>query len=55
MGKKTDALDYAKKTISMDFGNFTSWHVLGIVNAFAKDWDAAQAAYKQALKIDGRN
>ena len=55
MGKIAEGIEQAKKAIAMEFGNSNSWHVLGAVHAFGFDWSAAEAAYKQAVKLNGRN
>ena len=45
MGKKTEALELSKKTLLVEFGNFTAWHVYGLVQKACKDYEGARAAY----------
>ena len=50
IGRTEEAIGSIKKTLFKNFTNFTCWHVFGIVNKKAKDYDQAKKAYQNALK-----
>ena len=53
--RKTEAYDLVKKALFKNMGNFTCWHVYGILNRGHKKFDDARKAYIMALKADETN
>lgn len=44
-----------KKVLFKNMGNFTCWHVMGILHRKDKAYDQARRAYLQALKFNSTN
>jgi peptide alpha-N-acetyltransferase len=55
MKKKTEAFDWIKKALFKNLGNFTCWHVYGILHRGNKNYDEARKAYLNALRYDAGN
>jgi N-alpha-acetyltransferase 15/16, NatA auxiliary subunit len=55
MGKRDEAHVQIKKVLFKNMGNFTCWHVMGILHRKDKEYDQARRAYIQALKINPTN
>ena len=55
IGRMVEAHAQIKKVLFKNMGNFTCWHVMGILNRKDKDYDAARRAYLQALKCNANN
>ena len=55
MKKKTEAFDQIKKALFKNLGNFTCWHVYGILHRGNKNYDEARKAYLNALRYDAGN
>ena len=45
-----EAFDQIKKVLFKNFGNFTCWHVYGMLNRSNKKFDDARKAFLNALK-----
>lgn len=55
LGRNQEANDQIKKTLFKNLTNFTCWHVFGIINRKAKDYDQARKAYLNAHKYNPEN
>ena len=55
MKKKTEAFEQIKKALFKNLGNFTCWHVYGILHRGNKNYDEARKAYLNALRYDVGN
>ena len=55
MKKRVEAFEYIKKALFKNLGNFTCWHVYGILHRSNKNYDEARKAYLNALKYDPAN
>jgi peptide alpha-N-acetyltransferase len=55
MKKRAEAFEYIKKALFKNLGNFTCWHVYGILHRSNKNYDEARKAYLNALKYDPAN
>ena len=55
MKKKAEAFEHIKKALFKNLGNFTCWHVYGILHRGNKNYDEARKAYLNALKYDPQN
>ena len=50
--RKTEAYKLIEGALMKNMGNFTVWHVYGILNRANKKYDMARKAYLNALKQD---
>lgn len=55
MKRRAEAFEYIKKALFKNLGNFTCWHVYGILHRSNKNYDEARKAYLNALKYDPAN
>ena len=55
MNRNNDAMTQIKATLFKNLTNFTCWHVMGIINRKAKEYDQARRAYLNALKYNTDN
>ena len=55
LNKGAEAFDLIKKVLFKNFGNFTCWHVYGMLNRSNKNFDDARKAFVNALKYDENN
>ena len=55
MKKKAEAFEFIKKALFKNLGNFTCWHVYGILHKSMKNYDEARKAYVNALRHDPTN
>jgi peptide alpha-N-acetyltransferase len=55
MKRRAEAFEFIKKALFKNLGNFTCWHVYGILHRSNKNYDEARKAYLNALKYDPQN
>ena len=55
MKRRAEAFEYIKQALFKNLGNFTCWHVYGILHRSNKNYDEARKAYLNALKYDPAN
>jgi peptide alpha-N-acetyltransferase len=55
MKRKTEAYDIIKKALFKNLGNFTCWHVYGLINKNNRQYQEAKKAYLNALRYDQDN
>lgn len=55
LGRNDEAKEQIKKTLFKNLSNFTCWHVFGIINRKAKEYDEARKAYLNAHKYNPDN
>lgn len=55
MKRKAEAYKLIETALFKNMGNFTCWHVYGILNRANKKYDMARKAYLNALKQDETN
>lgn len=53
--KKTEAYELIKKALFKNLGNFTCWHVYGLINKNNRQYNEAKKAYLNALRYDKEN